>query len=132
MKRLVFDLDGTITIDSDGSYHEKKPNEEIVQKLKEYKEQGFEIVILTARNMRTYEGNLGKINKHTLPTIIEWLNANEIPFDEVIVGKPWCGYDGFYVDDKAIRPSEFARCTYQEITEILENENRLNTGVQIK
>lgn len=47
---------------------------------------GFSIVIMTARNMRTFDGNIGKINIHTLPVIIDWLNENNIPYDEVIVG----------------------------------------------
>ena len=91
--------------------------------MKEYKKDGFTIVILTARNMRTYDGNIGKLNIHTLPGIIEWLDAHQVPYDEVVVGKPWCGYDGFYVDDKAVRPSEFVSKTFEEITALIESEN---------
>ena len=35
------------------------------------------------------------------------------------MGKPWCGHEGFYVDDKAIRPSEFLALSRAEITELL-------------
>jgi len=122
MKRLIIDLDGTLTIDIKCSYEEKLPNLEVVEKIKQYKEAGFEIVIATARNMRTFEGNIGKINKITLPIVIEWLERHEIPFDEVIVGKPWCGFEGFYVDDKAIRPSEFVGGSYEDIVNMLEDE----------
>jgi capsule biosynthesis phosphatase len=31
------------------------------------------------------------------------------------MGKPWGGRGGFYVDDKAIRPDEFLRLSYEEI-----------------
>ena len=72
--------------------------------------------------MRTYEGNVGKINIHTLPVIIEWLHTHKVPYDEIIVGKPWCGEDGFYIDDRAVRPSEFANLSYFEITQLLEKE----------
>ncbi|EBM2458025.1 capsular biosynthesis protein, partial [Salmonella enterica] len=89
-----------------------------------YKEQGYTITIFTARNMKTFSGNLGKINIHTLPIIIEWLNKNDVPFDEVIVGKPWCGTEGFYVDDRAIRPSEFINLSEKEIKDILGMEER--------
>lgn len=75
--------------------------------------------------MRTHKNNVGKINIYTLPNILDWLNSNNVPFDEVIVGKPWCGFDGFYVDDKAIRPSEFISNTYEEIKEILSKEIQL-------
>ena len=96
----------------------------MVDKLKEYSSLGFEIVIHSSRNMRTYESNLGKINIHTLPNIIDWLKNNEVPFDEVYVGKPWCGFDGFYIDDKSIRPSEFVKYSYDEIRILLEQEKQ--------
>ena len=89
-----------------------------------YKEQGFYIVIYSSRNMRTYNGEVGLINIHTLPNIIEWLKKNDIPFDEIIVGKPWCGYDGFYIDDKAIRPSEFHSMSFEQIKELLNKEKQ--------
>lgn len=120
MKRLIMDLDDTLTItDPSKSYSEKEPNTEIVEQLRYYKSMGFEIVIQTARNVRTYNGNLGKINANTLPVIIEWLSKHEIPFDEIYVGKPWCGTEGFYVDDKAIRPNEFLKYSLEEIRLLL-------------
>jgi capsule biosynthesis phosphatase len=128
MKKIVIDLDGTLTVDSDCSYGEKSANEEVVKMCAEYKKKGFEIIIHTARNMRTYEGNVGKINKNTIPGIIDWLEKNNVCYDEIHVGKPWCGFDGFYVDDKAIRPSEFASLSYEEILGILHSENEFKDG----
>ena len=72
--------------------------------------------------MRTFEGQVGKINANTLPTMIKWLNEHEVPFDEIIVGKPWCGFTGWYIDDKSIRPSEFHKMTCDEIQEMLKKE----------
>jgi capsule biosynthesis phosphatase len=124
MKRLIVDLDDTISKTENGDYYSSKPIREMVDKLKEYSSLGFEIVIHSSRNMRTYESNLGKINIHTLPNIIEWLKNNEVPFDEVYVGKPWCGFDGFYIDDKSIRPSEFVKHSYDEIRILLDQEKQ--------
>ncbi|MFZ72581.1 capsular biosynthesis protein, partial [Escherichia coli] len=84
--------------------------------------QGFSIILNTSRNMNSYQNNIGLINKNTLPVIINWLDKNDIPYDEIYVGKPWCGHEGFYVDDKAIRPSEFVNKTYEEIVELLGKE----------
>lgn len=128
MKNIVIDLDGTLTIDSDVDYKDKIPKREIVEQLLRYKKEGFTITIYTSRNMRTHNGNIGKINVLTLPGIIDWLNKHHIPFDEVVVGKPWCGFDGFYIDDKAIRPSEFANLTYDEIQDMLKKENAFKDG----
>ena len=122
MKKLVVDLDGTITLGNTPDYKNVLPNLEVIAQLKKYNSDGFTIVISTARNMRTYEGNVGKINIHTLPTIIKWLDKHEVPYDEVIVGKPWCGYDGFYIDDRAIRPSEFNALSFEEITALIDKE----------
>ena len=125
MKRLIMDLDDTICSTLEGDYENSKPNQLVIEKIKKYRKEGFEIVIHSSRNMRTYEGNVGKINIHTLPNIINWLNKNNVPFDEIIIGKPWCGIDGFYVDDKSIRPSEFFEKSYDEIRLLLEKEKNI-------
>ncbi len=121
-KKLVVDLDDTITITHNGDYAHSEPIQPTIDALKRYKEMGFEIIIQSSRNMRTYEANVGKINIFTLPNIIRWLDAHDVPYDEVHVGKPWCGFDGFYIDDKAIRPSEFHSMSYEEIKDMLKKE----------
>lgn len=122
MKKLIIDLDDTICRTENGNYAESVPVPGVIDLLKKYKDDGFEIVLHTSRNMRTYAGNVGKIAAHTLPIIIDWLRAHEVPYDEIHVGKPWCGYEGFYVDDRAIRPSEFLKYSHEEITELLRRE----------
>lgn len=122
MKKLVVDLDGTITLADTNDYVNVTPNLAVIEQLRHYKELGFTITISTARNMRTYQGNVGMINIHTLPTITQWLDKHQVPYDEILVGKPWCGHDGFYIDDRAIRPSEFASLSLNEINVLLEKE----------
>jgi capsule biosynthesis phosphatase len=122
MKKLIVDFDNTISITTKGDYANSKPVVELIEQLKKYKAEGFYIVIQSARNMRTYEANVGKINKHTLPIMIEWLAKYEVPYDEILVGKPWCGFDGFYIDDAAIRPTEFINMSFEEITSMLKKE----------
>ena len=117
---IVIDLDGTLCEIKrrDQDYFDVAPKEEIVAKLKEYRQQGFYIIIQTARNMRTFEGNLGRINAVTLKTIFAWLDQHDIPYDEVLPGRPWCGSNGFYVDDRPIRPDEFINLSLEEIEKI--------------
>jgi capsule biosynthesis phosphatase len=121
-QRLVVDLDDTLSITIQGDYENSKPVMSTIETLRKYKEMGFEIVIYSSRNMRTYNTNVGKINIFTLPNIINWLRKYNVPFDEVIVGKPWCEFDGFYVDDKCVRPSEFNSMSYEEIQALLKKE----------
>lgn len=115
MKRIIFDIDDTITFTENGDYQNSRPNLPLIEKLREYKELGYEVVLFTSRNMRTYNGNVGKITANTLPVIITWLEKHNVPYDEIYVGKPWCGTEGFYVDDKAIRPDEFVNLSHDEI-----------------
>ena len=122
MKRLIIDLDDTISFAEGGAYEGAKPDSELIAKMWQYKAEGFDIVINTSRNMRTYDGNLGLITANTLPRIIEWLKQHDVPYDEIYVGKPWCGFDGFYVDDKAIRPNEFKDLSYSQICNLLDKK----------
>lgn len=120
MKRLIIDLDGTITKENPCiAYKDKEPNIEVISRIRQYQEMGFTIVIHTARNMRSFNDCIGKINAHTLPTIIEWLKRHQVPYDEIYIGKPWCGTEGFYVDDRAIRPSEFISLSHEEVSALI-------------
>ena len=122
-KRIIIDLDDTICVTKNGDYLNSEPKKEVISKLKEYQENDFEVVIYTSRNMRSFKGNIGLINVKTLPNIINWLDKNKVPYDEIIVGKPWPCFGGFYVDDKAIRPDEFVKLSYEEIKEIINDNN---------
>lgn len=118
---LVVDVDGTLcgVKAPDGSYADLAPRHEVVNKLREYRGRGYRIVLFTSRNMNTYGNNLGLINKHTAPVLIEWLARWDIPYDEILFGKPWPRRDGFYIDDRSVRPDEFLRLTESEIQGLL-------------
>ena len=124
-KKLVIDLDDTISRTKNSDYDNSTPIVSVVEKIREYKSLGYDIIIYSSRNMRTYNRNVGEINVHTLPKMIKFLDKYSIPYDEIIVGKPWCGKGGFYVDDKAIRPSEFISKSEDEIKILLEKEKSL-------
>lgn len=122
VKKLVVDMDDTITVTEHGDYENSMPIQPTIDLLRKYHEEGFQIVVHSSRQMRTYEGQVGKINVNTLPNIIKWLRDHDVPFDEIIVGKPWCGFTGWYIDDKSIRPSEFHSMTSNEIMDMLKKE----------
>ena len=116
-EKLIVDIDNTIC-NQNGDYKNSKINKSIVLKLREYKKKDLKL-FFTSRNMRTYKNNLGKINLYTIPVLVDWINDNDVPCDELYVGKPWCGFDGFYIDDKSIRPSEFINKDYDEILQLI-------------
>jgi len=98
--RICFDLDGTIcyTKKENEKYEDVLPIPGAIETIKNLKKEGWYIVISTARNMRTYEHNIGQVNAFQTKIIVDWLNKWEIPFDE-LWQKP---HVSIFVDDKAI------------------------------
>jgi capsule biosynthesis phosphatase len=101
MFRISVDLDGTICKNKvlGQSYEHVEPIEGAIETLKLFKERGYYVIINTARNMVTLNGNVGKINKYQMPIILDWLRKYDVPYDELVVGKP---HVDFFLDDKSI------------------------------
>ena len=92
--RAVFDLDNTIvTLGQDKEY---------IKHIKDFmmflQSQGHTIIISTARSMKSCNSNLGKVLKKSAVTVINWLELNNIPYDEIYFGKPEAD---IYIDDRA-------------------------------
>ena len=105
---ILIDLDNTLAIsDFNKEYSELNFDSQILDSILLAKRKGYKVKIHTSRNMRSFNGDLKKIKNHTLPIIEDWLKKNNIPYDEIIIGKPWCGPNGIYVDDKSLSPYEF-------------------------
>lgn len=126
MNSIIFDIDGTICPikKPEEEYIELVPYKEIVDKIKELKKSGYKIILFTARNMRTYQGNIDLILKNTKPILEKWLEKWQIPYDEIIFGKPYPGKEGYYVDDRTIRPKELLRMSDLDLKKLM-NESRL-------
>lgn len=123
-RSIVMDVDGTLCpIRKSGeSYSNLQPYPEMIAQLREYRENGFYVILFSSRNMNTFDGNVGRIAAVTGKQMMEWLDRHEIPYDELHLGKPWPGRGGFYVDDKAIRPDEFLKMSYEEILTMVGDE----------
>ena len=117
---FVFDIDGTLCPikGKDEKYEDLVPYPEMLDKLKEYKNSGARIILYTSRNMNSYNGNMGLINKYTAATLNKWLEKWQIPYDEIVFGKVWPGHKGFYVDDRTVRPDEFLKLSVEEMDKV--------------
>jgi capsule biosynthesis phosphatase len=126
MNTIVFDVDGTICPIKkvNEEYKDLIPYADMVNKIRKLKEEGYKIVFFTARNMRTYNADINKILKYTKPVLETWLQKWEIPYDEVIYGKPYPGKEGFYVDDKTLRPDELLSMNKDEISLFLKGSDK--------
>ena len=119
---FVCDIDGTLCPikRKDERYEDLVPYLDMVGKLRYYQDNGAKIILFTSRNMNSYGGNIGLINKNTAKILLAWLDKWDIPYDEIIYGKPWPGKKGFYVDDRTVRPDEFLTHSAEELDEICE------------
>ena len=117
---FVFDIDGTLCPlkKKEQKYEDLVPYPEMVEKIRAYKNAGAKIVFYTSRNMNTYDSNIGKINVNTGRIIFAWLDKWQIPYDEIVFGKVWPGHNGFYVDDRTIRPDAFLKYNTEGLAEI--------------
>lgn len=132
---VVIDIDGTICPikKEHEKYEELVPFFDVVEKLRYYKKNGAKIVLNTSRNMNSYNGNIGLINKYTAKILLEWLEKWNIPYDEIVYGKVWPGDHGFYVDDRAVRPNEFLKYSIKEIEELCElDRSKNNTNMEVE
>ena len=107
-RTLVVDIDKTICESPKGNDYSKcEPIEPVCEKLREENNEGTYIILYTSRNVRTFKGNIGLINKHTNVVLAEWLKNNNIPYDEIYFNKPWGFGDLNYIDDKFLSIEEF-------------------------
>jgi len=106
MRTWVFDLDGTIcTQESMGTYQNALPFYKVIEKMQVLKILGDRIVIFTARGMRTFDGDVKAVEENMRPLTEKWLKDNDVPYDELILGKP---LGDVYVDDKGMNAKDFA------------------------
>jgi capsule biosynthesis phosphatase len=101
--RICFDLDNTLVTypTTVGDYSTVKPINKNIKLLKNLKKDGHEIIIYTARRMKTHNGNIGKVIKDIAGVTIDTLEKLNIDYDELIFGKPIAD---IYIDDRAINP----------------------------
>jgi len=100
MQTLVVDIDNTICMKEDEEdYTKAVPINTVCDAIKNAHKDGIYIILFTSRNMRSFKGSIGLINKITAPILLKWLADHKIPYDEIYFGKPW-GNSVSYIDDK--------------------------------
>jgi len=126
---LVVDVDGTLCpIKSEQqSYADVLPEPLLVARLRELAGQGWHILLHSARGMRTHGGNAGEIHARVLPTLLAWLERHDIPYHEIHMGKPWPGNNGFYIDDRAVRPREFLERSLADLDALCDRDRLART-----
>lgn len=101
--RVCFDLDNTLVTypQVPGDYTSVLPIPTMIELARRLKSEGHTIIIYTARRMKTHSHNVGAVCKDIAKITFETLDLMDIPYDEIIFGKP---YADIYIDDRAVNP----------------------------
>lgn len=89
-----------------------------VQLIKQLRIEGHYVIIQTARNMATCESNVGKVIKNVGKVTLDWLEKNEVEYDEIYFGKPNAN---LYIDDRALRFDDWQNISTEHL-ELLAKE----------
>ncbi|MNC31539.1 hypothetical protein D3C75_798630 [compost metagenome] len=100
--RIVIDLDGTICElrQVDQTYADVLPKQGVSEVINKLFQSGYYIIIHTARHMKTCNNDVVMVRERIEKITIEWLNQYNIPYHEIVFGKP---YGDLYIDDLAFR-----------------------------
>lgn len=102
-KRIICDLDDTISFCQDRNFSNATPNQPVIDKINELFDLGWEIFIVTARGCISCSTR-EEADKKYRDQIESWLKNNGVKYTILSFQKELAAY---YVDDKAIRPDEF-------------------------
>lgn len=108
-KTYVVDLDGTVCQpnleypDTHRRYALAVPIMDTILFLRRAEQRGDRIILHTARRMLTHKGDVAKIEQDVGQITRDWLRDNNVPYHELVFGKP---YGDYYIDDKAVKPWE--------------------------
>lgn len=108
--RICIDLDGTLCeLKQPGqSYADVAPLPGAAERLRELRANGHEVVLQTARHMKSCNGDVGKVLARVGATTLEWLERHGFEYDEIHFGKPNAD---LYIDDRALRFEDWASLT---------------------
>lgn len=100
---IVMDLDDTINFTENRDFENSKPYPEVINKINKLYDEGWKIIIFTARGGKSCKTLEEKEKKYRQVTE-DWLRKNGVRYNELMFGKPNADY---YVDDKNMSIEEF-------------------------
>lgn len=105
--RICIDLDGVICKlrRDEETYADLEPVDGAAERLRSLRKAGHTVIIMTARHMKTCDGNVGLVLARQGATTFSWLEKHGIEYDEIHFGKP---HADIYIDDNALRFTSWA------------------------
>lgn len=102
-RRIICDIDDTISFTTSRDWKNAKPNDTLIKKLNDLYDAGWEIVYCTARGTLSCE-NREKAKEKYETGILDWFRANNVKYTRLSFMKELGMY---YIDDKAVTPENF-------------------------
>jgi capsule biosynthesis phosphatase len=99
-KTIVVDVDGVLADTEACDYKNSKPLRYGINWVNKRYEEGYYIIILTARYDKLEFGNLARQYEAGYIELVDWLNKHGVKRHEVRMGKPRAF---LYIDDRAAR-----------------------------
>ena len=105
-KRIIIDIDDTLCIVKNRDFINAIPIQEVIDKVNEYYDSGYEIIISTARGQKSCKTPEQMQEKYYKITK-EWLDKHNVKYHKLEIG--YKQNADMYVDDKAIKPEKFVK-----------------------
>jgi len=103
-KTLVCDIDDTISLTTTRDWENAEPLWPTINRVNELYDDGWQIILLTARGQLSCEGDTEKADKKYRERIESWLHKHGVKYHKLSF-KKYLG--AYYVDDKALTPEAF-------------------------
>lgn len=105
-KRIIVDIDETLCFVINRDFVNAIPNQKVIDKVNEYFDNGYEVIISTARGQKSCKTPQEMVDKYFKITS-DWLNKAGVKYHKLEIG--YKQNADLYVDDKAITPDEFVK-----------------------
>jgi len=112
-RRIVCDVDDTISFTSDRDWKNAIPNTPVIEKINYLYDQGWEIYLVTARGQVSCKGDSVKASGKYREVLEKWLDDHSVNYHLLSFEKQLGAY---YVDDKALRPDELVELSIKPLT----------------
>jgi capsule biosynthesis phosphatase len=113
-KRIVCDIDDTICFTTNRDWENATPIPAVIEKINFLYENGWEIILQTARGQVSCNGDSKKAEEKYGDIIRTWLKEHNVKYHILSFQKYLASY---YIDDKSLRPDEFSKLKIELLKE---------------
>ena len=100
LKTICFDIDNVICkTNNTNNYSKSVPIKKNIKVINEAYNNGFNVILYTARYMGRYNGNVSKVKKHVKSFTLKQLKKWGVKYHKIYFGKP--SFD-LFIDDKSL------------------------------